>query len=159
MPRPPPPSAGAAARSGAPAARAAGGRPAQPGAASRLTFGRGHRHGADARSGHVLTPAGIVTVTFANWLRRSVRHGIKSQFLCSIEAPFLRPDLGLARAPRAAAVKTGPTKGRATAEGVREAVLTAASTAPDLARLGAEVDHAACRSTSFLCSAKCCMSK
>src|SRR6202008_2992076 len=36
----------------------------------------------------------IVTVTFANRLRRSVKHGIKSQFLCSIEAPFLRPDLG-----------------------------------------------------------------
>jgi hypothetical protein len=51
-----------------------------------------------------------VTVTFVNWLRLSVRHGIKRQFLCSIEAPFLRPDLGVARASRAAAVKTGPER-------------------------------------------------
>src|SRR5207253_7363570 len=53
---------------------------------------------------------------------------------------------GFRGAPRAAAVKTGPTKGRATARG--GLVLTAASTAPNLARLGAEVDHAACRSAS-----------
>src|SRR6266481_2315977 len=64
---------------------------------------------------------------------------------------------GFRGAPRAAAVKTGPTKGRATARG--GLVLTAASTAPNLARLGAEVDHAACRSASFLCSARCCMFK
>ena len=80
---------------------------------------------------------------------------MKSQFLCSIEAPFLRPDLGLANAPDAAAVKTDPTKGGATAAG--GVVLTAASTAPEWARLAR--DHAACRSASFLCSAKCCMSK
>jgi hypothetical protein len=80
--------------------------------------------------------AEIVTVTFANWLRPSIRHDAKSQFLCSIEAPFLRPDLDLPRASRAAAVKTGRSGARATAEGAREAVLTAASTAPDLARLG-----------------------
>jgi len=40
--------------------------PAQPGPASRLALGWGHWPGAEARSGHVLTPAGIVTVTFAN---------------------------------------------------------------------------------------------
>jgi len=40
-----------------------------------------------------------VTVTFANWLRLSVRHGIKSQFLCSIEAPVLRPDLASGKQP------------------------------------------------------------
>jgi hypothetical protein len=62
------------------------------------------------------------------WL---AKHGINSQFLCSIEAPFLRPDLGLAKAPRAAAVKTGRSAAQATAAGAREAVLRAASTAPD----------------------------
>src|SRR5262252_5105887 len=40
--------------------------PAQPGPASRLALGWGHWPGAEARSGHVLTPVGIVTVTFAN---------------------------------------------------------------------------------------------
>jgi len=61
----------------------------------------------------------------------SAEHGIKSQFLCSIEAPFLRPDPGLAKAARAAAVKTGRSAAQATAEGAREAVLRAASTTPD----------------------------
>jgi hypothetical protein len=86
-----------------------------------------------------------------------VGHRTKSQFLCSIKAPFLRPDLGLAKVPRAAAVKTGRSAAQATAEGAREAVLRAASTAPDWVRLGR--DHAACRSASFLCSVRCCMFK
>jgi hypothetical protein len=43
------------------------------------------------RSGHVLTPAAIVTVTFASWLSRSLRQGIKSRFLCSIEHRFSVP--------------------------------------------------------------------
>jgi hypothetical protein len=82
---------------------------------------------------------GIVFTTYGNrdchvcqlklgWL---AKHGINSQFFCSIEAPFLRPDLGLAKAPRAAAVKTGRSAAQATAAGAREAVLRAASTAPD----------------------------
>ena len=62
---------------------------------------------------------------------------------------------GIARALRAAAVKTGANEERATAEG--GLVLTVTSTAPDWTRL--ERDHAACRSVSFLCSVKCCMSK
>jgi hypothetical protein len=33
--------------------------------------------------------------------------GIKTPFLCSIRAPFLRPDPALARAPRAGRVKAG----------------------------------------------------
>src|SRR6516165_5057187 len=90
-------------------------------------------------------------------LRRSVRHGTMSQFLCSIEARFLRPELGFARAPRAAAVKTGRSAAQATAEGARAAVLMAVSTVPDWAGLGR--DHAACRSASFLCSARCCIFK
>ena len=81
----------------------------------------------------------------------------KGQFPCLIKAPFLRPDLGLAKAPRAAAVKTGRSAAQATAEGAREAVLTAASTTPDWVRLGR--NHAACRSASFLCSVRCCMFK
>jgi hypothetical protein len=59
------------------------------------------------RLGIFSPPAAIVTVTFANWLRQSVKRGIKSQFLCSIAAPFLRPDLALAPAPRAGRVKAG----------------------------------------------------
>ena len=35
----------------------------------------------------------IVTVTFDNWLRRLVKYGSRGWFLCSIAAPFLRPDL------------------------------------------------------------------
>jgi len=59
-------------------------------------------------------------------------------------------------AARAAAVKTGPTKGRAIAAG--GLVLTAASTGPDWVQVGG-CDHAACRNASLLCSARCCMFK
>src|SRR5271169_392998 len=107
---------------------------AKPGTASRLALGWGHRHGADTTSGHVRTPVGIVTVTFANWFRRWVEHGTKSQFLCSIEAPFLRPDLALPwhlAQPRSR-LAVGHRRRR------RAAVLTAVSTGPDLAGLGAK---------------------
>ena len=40
--------------------------PADPGTAARLALGWGHRYGANTTSGHALTPAAIVTVTFAN---------------------------------------------------------------------------------------------
>src|SRR6266446_1611802 len=131
--------------------------PAEPGTASRLAFGWGHWYGADTTSGHVLTLRGnrdchvcqLAQAVGQAWHQEPV-----SLFDRSTVSPS-RP--GFRGAPRAAAVKTGPTKGRATARG--GLVLTAASTAPNLARLGAEVDHAACRSASFLCSARCCMFK
>src|SRR5207245_7039477 len=94
-PLPPPPSAWAAVGCVAPASRPACGCPG----------GAGHGVAPGVRLGSLVRVpirhlgmfslfGAIVTVTFANWLRLSVRHGIKSQFLCSIEAPFLRPDLG-----------------------------------------------------------------
>src|SRR6201987_6433978 len=145
MSLPPPPSVSAVAAGAAPSAAGApggAGRGVAPGAGLRSSAGRRRAVWAcsDARGNrdcHVcqLKP---------RWL---AKHGTRGQFLCSIEAPFLRPDLGLARAPRAAAVKTGRSAAQATAEGAREAVLTAVSTAPDWARL--RHDHAACRSASF----------
>ncbi len=80
-------------------------------------------------------PTGIVTVTFANWLSRSVRHGhqepvsLFDQSTVSPSRPRPAPGQALrSGGRRAAAVKTGPTNGRATAAGAREAVLTAVST-------------------------------
>jgi len=61
------------------------------------------------RSGHVVAPGRSAGVTVVS--------ATKNQFLCSIEAPFLRSDLGFVRAPRAAAVKTGRSIAPATAEG------------------------------------------
>ena len=130
--------------------------PEEPGPVPRLTLGCGHRQGADTRPGHCFHICGNrdchVCQLKLGWLWLA-KHGIKRQFLCSIEAPFLRPDLAFVgrRAPpqsRLAAVQ-------ATAAGAREAVLRAASTAPDWT--GWERHHAACRSASFLCSARCCM--
>ncbi len=156
VPLPLPPSVWAAAGRAAPAARAACGSPggAGHGVAPGVRLGSSVRrrcevwacsHPSGNRDCHVCQLAQAVGPA---WHQEPV-----SLFDRSTVSPS-RP--GFRAAPRAAAVKTGPTKGRATAEG-GVMVLTAASTAPDWARL--ERDHAACRSASFLCSVKCCMSK
>jgi len=58
------------------------------------------------------------------------------RFLCSIGAPFLRPDLRFARVARAAAVKAGSEQSEGPPAKARAAVLTTASTAPDWAGSG-----------------------
>jgi hypothetical protein len=85
----------------------------------------------------VLTPPGIVTVTFANrarlvgWSRHQQPVSLFDRSTVSPSRP------GFGEAPRAAAVKTGRSAAPATAEGAREAVLTMASTGPDWAGFGA----------------------
>ena len=59
---------------------------------------------------------GVATALIVQPLGRSVERGPENQFLRLIEAPFPRPDLELARAPRAAAVKTGRSAAQATAK-------------------------------------------
>ena len=100
-------------------------RPALLGPVPRLPLGRGHWHGADATCRHLDLLLASVTSRFPTAFTPSffVRLGTVSPS---------RPGAG--GAPRAAAVKTGPPKGRGTAAG--GLVLRAASTAPGSAGLG-----------------------
>jgi hypothetical protein len=76
---------------------------------TRLAFGGSHRQKSEAGSGHRRFPLAIVMSRFPV--------GAVRLFLCSTAHRFSVPTLALAGAPRAAAVKTGPPKGRATAAG------------------------------------------
>ena len=105
---------------------------AQPGAVSRLALGGGHRYGADAISGHARLSLSIVTVTFSKGLQRSAKScNQPSFFVRSRTVSPSRPGHceGVARS-------RGQDWPKATAEGAREAVLTAGSTTPDLAGSG-----------------------
>jgi hypothetical protein len=100
----------------------------------------------------------IVTVTFRGSLGPSIRSGTKSQFLSSIKAPFLRPDLrshgrraqlrsrvALATAAEAAACPSGQARGQALDGGEHGA---------KLGRVGGQATR---RSPSFLCSRRSSM--
>src|SRR6266404_9793655 len=104
---------------------------------SCLALGWGHRYGADTTLGHALTLRGNRDCHVCQSAQAVGQAWHQEPVSLFDRASFLRPDLGFARAPRAAAVKTGPTKGRATAGG--GLVLMVASTAPDWARLGSAI--------------------
>ena len=61
-------------------------------------------------------------------------------FLCSIQKPFLRPDLALSSPPRADAVKVGRRASRAANSASPGRTLTVASTAARLRLVGGEAD-------------------
>ena len=80
---------------------------APPGAVPRLALGWGHWGDAEPMSGHLPPPIVNRDGHVSRCLRPSDVWCLVIPFLCSIGAPFLRPDLRFPRAARAAAVKTG----------------------------------------------------
>jgi len=106
-------------------------RPALLGPVPRLPLGRGHRHGADATCRHLILLLAIVTSRFATVFKPSF---------------FVRPGTVSPSRPggrRSAARRRGQDWPKATAVRRREAVLTAASTAPHSVRAEAIMPLAA----------------
>jgi hypothetical protein len=80
---------------------------APPGTVSRLALSWGHWGDAEPISGHLPPPTVNRDCHVSRCLRPSDVWCLVIPFLCSIGAPFLRPDLRFPRAARAATVKTG----------------------------------------------------
>jgi hypothetical protein len=95
-------------RRGPPQRRRRGGAAAaEPGTASRLAFGCGHRSGADAASGHVLTLCANRDCHLANWLGRSIRR-LLSLVFCQF---FVRSGKGRSSSRRLRSASRSARKG------------------------------------------------